>query len=155
VTADTDGVTAEAGAAFEDLAVLRDALVTESGVPGFTEIVGRTDGDTTTYVRVTVDSDASEADVRERTDVGEETTVHMPGEWDREFPEMDTDRAEAFLNGDGSSQWPRLRTAGRAPRGGVARGVATVTFKTPRDSCVSSRRSVPRSRSPPRVRSRV
>lgn len=44
-----------------------------------------------------VTGDPTETEVRNREQVGTETVVHMPGEWDREFPRIDTERVEAFL----------------------------------------------------------
>jgi PGF-CTERM protein len=96
-------VVLEGGVQFEDLAALRDALAeSEEDFPaGFTSAVGRTEdgGTTQTYVRVqgAVGSGASESDVRALAYVDSDTTVNMPGDWDREFPEMDTDRARDYL----------------------------------------------------------
>jgi PGF-CTERM protein len=92
----------EAGAQFQDLAALRDALAeTDEGIPaGFASAVARPeDGETKTYVRVdgAVSSGASESDVRALAYVDSDTTVNMPGSWDREFPTMDVDRARNYL----------------------------------------------------------
>jgi hypothetical protein len=91
----------DTGAAFEDLAALRDAVQSTGPVPGtFASAVGRTEGDTfKSYVRLTgaVDADASEDEVRDLSVVDDETTVHMPGEGDRDFPSMDTERAREYL----------------------------------------------------------
>jgi hypothetical protein len=94
-----DGLTLETGAAVAQPGALTDVLATQ-GLPGFTGAVGRTtDGETRSYVRLNgaLPGDASEADVRSLAVVNDSTTVHMPGEWDREFPATDTDRAEEFL----------------------------------------------------------
>ena len=91
----------EAGAKFDNLAALRDVVaVAQGGGLTVTEVVGRTEGNTTNsyvYVRGGVSSDASEEDVRALSVVDENTTVHMPGTWDRSFPEMDRDRARNYL----------------------------------------------------------
>lgn len=90
----------EAGAKFGNMAVLRQALAGMPQVPVFDSVVGRTEGGaTTTYVRVSgaVSGDAGESDVRSLPAVGPDTTVHLPGTWDREFPTMDTQRAREFL----------------------------------------------------------
>lgn len=101
VSVDEENVRVEVGAQFNNLSALRDAFAENETVPaGMTSVVGRTEGNTTTtYVRVqnAVGADASESDVRALSFVDEDTTVHMPGDWDREFPTMDTERAASFL----------------------------------------------------------
>lgn len=98
-----DGTHIEAGAAFGNLSALRDTIASEAGAPhlsNVTEVVGRIDGnDQTTYVHASgaVGGDASESDVRALEPVGEDTTIHMPGDWDREFPSLDVASARAFL----------------------------------------------------------
>ena len=92
----------QAGAQFENLAALRDTLAeTEEGFPaGFASAVARPeDGETKTYVRVSgaVGSGAAESDVRSLAYVDSDTTVNMPGDWDREFPTMDVERARDYL----------------------------------------------------------
>ena len=91
----------EAGAAFEDLASLRDALraSTDSNLK-IASAVGRTsDGQVNTYVRLdaAVSADATESDVRKLGPVGENTTVHLPGSYDRTFPETDVEGAYEYL----------------------------------------------------------
>jgi hypothetical protein len=79
-----------------------DALANDTGLPPMTSVVGRTEnGTTTTYVRVpdAVEGDPTEADLRALPWVDEDTTVHLPGTWDREFPTVDTERASEFLEG--------------------------------------------------------
>lgn len=95
-------VVIEGGAQFEDLAALRDALAeSEPGFPaGMTSAVGESEnGATKTYVKVSgaVSSGAAESDVRALAYVDSDTTVHMPGDWDREFPSVDTDAARNYL----------------------------------------------------------
>lgn len=97
---DSDGVRFEAGAAFGNLSALRDALVEQTGSPMVTSVVGREDSQGGgTYVRVSnaVGGDATESDVRALAAVDAGTTIHMPGEGDRDFPSMDVDRARNFL----------------------------------------------------------
>lgn len=102
-----DGFHLEAGAAFGNLSALRDAIAEASDLPIVTEAVGRSDGDggeTTVRVAGAVSADASESSVRALPYVDDDTTVYMPGEGDREFPSMDVDRAETFLQSvEGSS----------------------------------------------------
>lgn len=99
---DADGLRVEAAAAFENLAAIRDEFAGEEDVPAVTEVVGRSE-ENATYVRVSdaVAADASPEEVRSLPYVDEEAAVHAPGEWDREFPSMDTDRARSFLEAGG------------------------------------------------------
>jgi hypothetical protein len=95
-----EGLTVEAGGAFGDLGTFRDTLAAEQDLPALSDAVGRTaDGETTSYVRVpgAVPADPSEDDVRSLSAVNGTTAVNMPGEWDREFPTVDTERASEFL----------------------------------------------------------
>jgi PGF-CTERM protein len=91
----------EAGAKFDNLAALRDVVAVAQG-DGLqvTETVGRTEGNVTNsyvYVRGAAPGDASEEDIRALSVVDANTTVHMPGTWDREFPTMDRPRARNYL----------------------------------------------------------
>lgn len=45
-----------------------------------------------------VSPEPTETDVRDREQVGSDTAVSMPGEWDREFPAIDRDRVESILD---------------------------------------------------------
>lgn len=108
---DEDGLRLEAGAAFGNLTALRDALARQSGLPRVTEAVGRagtTGDDVILRVDGAVDGQPTEAAVRALPQVDANTAVHLPGEWDREFPTMDTDRAKSFL----SSVLPSLGSSG-------------------------------------------
>jgi PGF-CTERM protein len=91
----------EAGAAFEDLASLREAVraSTASNLK-IASVVGRTSDDQLyTYVRLdaAVSADATESDVRKLGPVGENTTVHLPDTYDRSFPETDVQGAYEYL----------------------------------------------------------
>lgn len=95
-----DGFHLEAGAAFGNLSALRDAVAERADLPTVTEAVGRFDqgsGETTVRVASAVSADASESSVRALPAVDDGTTIYMPGEGDREFPSMDVERAETFL----------------------------------------------------------
>jgi len=99
----TEGdVTFEAGAKFEDMAAFRDALKQTGRIDlTITDVVGRTNesGSLNQYVYVegAVSANASEEDVRALSVVDEDTTVHMPGTYNRSFPEMETERAYTYL----------------------------------------------------------
>ena len=94
-------VRVEAGAKFDEPGVFEAALDGVPALPAFSTMVGRTEaGQTNHYLRLdgAVSADASESAVRELALVGPETTVHMPGTWDREFPSMDAERSRDFLD---------------------------------------------------------
>lgn len=91
----------EAGAAFGNGSALSSAIETVTGY-GVTQVVGVTeDTGTATYVRSDslVDEPTEEA-VRSLDTVDDETTVNLPGDWDRDFPEMDTSAASDYLGVD-------------------------------------------------------
>lgn len=97
-----DTVELEAGAAFQDLTAFRDAVrASEDGFDlKIASITGRTnDGQLETYVlaKGAVGADANETEVRELEAVGDDTAVHMPGEYNRTFPEPDVERAYNYL----------------------------------------------------------
>ncbi|MFP9190722.1 hypothetical protein ACLI4Q_03515 [Natrialbaceae archaeon A-CW1-1] len=102
----------EAAMAFEDMTELEgvpfevDDELTVSAVHAETE-----DGTTTFYITAEgyVGANADESEVREKRHVGEDTDVHLPGEWDREFPSIDEDEVRSYLEdatGDDSSLLP-------------------------------------------------
>lgn len=105
----SDGnVTVEAAASFDNLTAVRDAIREESDDDAtFTRAFSEFEGEeTVTYVRLrnAVGSDASESDVRALSSVGEDTEVHLPGDWDpseKTFPELDTEETNEFLGIDG------------------------------------------------------
>lgn len=99
-------MTLEAGAAFQDLAALRDAVSSSTDMPKIAGAVGRTEGDQArAYVTVSgaVESGADESAVRALDYVGEDTTVHMPGDYDRSFPETNVTEAYDYLGLDAGS----------------------------------------------------
>lgn len=104
VSVTRDEVRIEAGAAFEDMAAFRDAFRETTGTDlTVASAVGRTEnGTTTSYVRVVgaVDGNASnvtETDVRALGPVTENTTVHLPGTYNRTFPEADVRGSYEYL----------------------------------------------------------
>lgn len=95
---DDEGWSLEAGAAFENGTALSSAIETTEGIK-VTEVVGQQEnGGVTTYVKVEgfVDETTEEA-VRSREQVDDETEVNLPGDWNREFPETDTEAAASYL----------------------------------------------------------
>ncbi|UTF54918.1 hypothetical protein [Natronosalvus rutilus] len=118
----------ETAAAFGNMTELEGVpFETEDGLT-VTAVHGETENATTTmYVTVEgfVGEDADEAEVREQRQVGEDTTVHQPGEWDREFPSINEDEVRSFLEEgeDDDSLLPISTTAAAAA--GIA-GVAVI-----------------------------
>ena len=93
-----NGWNVEAGTAFDNGTALVSAVEDSEGLR-VTDIVGeQDDGVLTTYFEVEgfVDETTEQA-VRESEQVDDETTVNMPGEWNRDFPEMDTEAASDYL----------------------------------------------------------
>lgn len=98
---DADGLLVETGASFGNLTAIRDAVSQQANVPPVSEVAGHTGADGgETHVRVTgaIEGEVTESKARSMTGVGAETTVHLPGEWDREFQSMNVDRAREFLD---------------------------------------------------------
>ncbi len=99
-SASTDGTNVRAGAQFGDLESLADVVGETYGGLDIGDVVVRTEGETTrtyVYVEGAVSEGASEEDVRSLSVVDEDTQVNMPGDYDREFPTADPDRAADFL----------------------------------------------------------
>lgn len=107
-------VTMRAAANFENMSAFQDALG-DSYDGDVTAIVGRTDGDeSVTYVRVTgaVGEDPSRSDVRALSVADEDTTIKMPGEWNRTFPAMDVQSVRAYLGYDTPTASPGAASNG-------------------------------------------
>lgn len=95
---DEEGWNVEGGLAFDNGTALASAIEATEDIR-ITEIVGQQEEEgVATYVKTEgfVDETTEEA-VREYDQVGEETTVNMPGDWDRDFPEMDRQAAADYL----------------------------------------------------------
>lgn len=100
-----DKAVIEAGASFQNLSAMRAAF--DESYPGGDSdqfmLAGLVHEDTgevaKTYVRVENVGDGSptESDVRNLEGVGDDTEIKMPGEWDRDFPTMDSADARDFL----------------------------------------------------------
>lgn len=125
----------EAGAAFDDLASLRDALRASSDSNlKIASAVGRTEGDTLyTYVRLdsAVSANATEEDVRALGPVGADTTVHLAGSYNRTFPETDVQGAYEYLGIERDTPTPSPTPGGDGgPIGqpGFGLGVAAVAL---------------------------
>ncbi|MFP8891216.1 hypothetical protein ACLI4U_15840 [Natrialbaceae archaeon A-CW2] len=90
----------EAAMSFDDMTALdgvpfeTDDGETITGIHAETE-----DGVTTFYITLEdyVGENADEAEVREKDQVGPDTEVHLPGEWDRDFPSIDEEAVQSYL----------------------------------------------------------
>jgi hypothetical protein len=93
-----EGWNIEAGAAFGNGTALASAIEATEDIR-VTQIVGeQEDGGVSTYVKTEgFVEETTEDEVRSREQVGDETTVNLPGDWDREFPEMDRQSAADYL----------------------------------------------------------
>ncbi len=95
---DDGTITMEAGATFDDLAAFEDQLTDAYDGLSVTHIYGDTDEEATyVYASGMVSGDASEDDVRAESIVNDETTVHMPGEWDEDHPRLDMQQVTDYL----------------------------------------------------------
>lgn len=89
----------ETGAKFANASAFAGAME-ESYGHAVESIVSRPDdGSQVTYVRVEgmVGENATKSEIRSLEIANESTTIELPGEWDREFPTMDTKSAAEFL----------------------------------------------------------
>ena len=133
VSVTRDEMRIEAGAAFEDMAAFRDAFSETTGTDlTVASAVGRTEnGTTTSYVRVVgaVDGNASnvtESDVRALGPVTENTTVHLPGTYNRTFPEADVRGSYEYLGLEYSTPTEPTASPGQPGFGVVAAATALV-----------------------------
>ncbi|KDE59693.1 hypothetical protein EL22_19085 [Halostagnicola sp. A56] len=123
----------------------------ESHGLALTELHVETAGDSSTVSLVTsafVGDDPSESAVREREQIGPETKVYMPGEWERDLPEIDQKRVEAFLgteleesDDDGATAGPLVAVIVIAGLGLVAvyGGYRTIGRRTESDRTETTR----------------
>ena len=119
-----DDVQFQAGASFEDMESFRAVMQDE-----FDGEVASTyadlEGDSKAYVHVdgAFGENATESEVREHRAVDEDTTLHLPGDWDpatKEFPKMDQEEARNYLD----IEEPETTTsAGTSDGGNVASGL--------------------------------
>lgn len=107
VSVDSEDVTIEAGAKFDNMSALGQQVGDAFGGHTVTQIAGGVgDGESNelhVHVDGLVDSGASEEDVQELSVASSSTEVHTGGDWDRSFNTMDTESAQQFLglNDDG------------------------------------------------------
>ncbi|EFW93957.1 hypothetical protein ZOD2009_02400 [Haladaptatus paucihalophilus DX253] len=130
VDVESGTVTLEGGAKFDNMTAFADVLGDSYGDTEVASIVGRTNNDTTTtYVRVTglVDENATKEDVRALAVANADTEIHMPGEWDREFPSMDTEDAATYL-GVQQANGKETKSASESGQPGFGVGIAVVAL---------------------------
>ncbi|MGA9399532.1 PGF-CTERM sorting domain-containing protein [Haladaptatus sp.] len=93
-------VTVKGGAQFDNMSAFANVLGDSYGGANVADVVGRTNGNTTTtyvHVKGLVGESATKADVRALAIVNDDTEIYMPGEWNRSFPSMDTKGAATYL----------------------------------------------------------
>jgi PGF-CTERM protein len=105
VSFDDEAVTVEAGAKFDNISALSSEMNEAYGGHQITQVVGQYDNESDTdemhvHVNNLVSEDADESDVRALAVADEDTEIHTD-DWDREFPDMDTQGAKQFLGIDG------------------------------------------------------
>jgi len=89
----------EAGAKFANASAFAGVMEETYGHTVRSIVSRPDDGSQATYVRVEglVGENATKSEVRSLEVANESTTIKLPGEWDREFPTMDTKSAAEFL----------------------------------------------------------
>ena len=99
VSAEDGQLRVEAGAKFANASAFGDLMEETYGHTVQSVVSRPDDGSQVTYVRVEglVDGSATKSDVRSLDVANESTTIRLPGEWDREFPAMDSTSAAEFL----------------------------------------------------------
>lgn len=99
-------VQVEGGAKFENMSAIADTFSDSLSVSGVASETS--DGTTSMYVYVDDMGDidtasATKADLEHLSVVGPETTVHAAGEWDEEFPDVDTAGMSEYLDVESQS----------------------------------------------------
>ena len=101
VNVGSDEVTFQAGASFENMTSFRSVMEDEFGgdIASMNANLGE---DSKAYVAVegAFGENASESEVRAHKAVGEDTAIHLPGDWDpasQSFPKMDQEEARDYL----------------------------------------------------------
>ncbi|MFT4889910.1 MAG: PGF-CTERM protein [Halobacteriales archaeon] len=99
ISAEDGQLRVEAGAKFANASAFADLMQETYGHTVESVVSQPEDGSQVTYVRVEglVDGSATESDVRSLDLADEDTEIKLPGEWDREFPAMDSTSAAEFL----------------------------------------------------------
>ena len=96
-----DDVQFQAGASFENMESFQSVMRDEFD-GNVASMYADLSGDSKAYVRVdgAFGQNASASEVREHRAVSEDTTLHLPGDWDpatKEFPKMDQEEARNYL----------------------------------------------------------
>lgn len=97
-----DDVQFQAGASFENMESFR-AVMEDEFDGEVASMYADLGGDSKAYVHVdgAFGENATESEVREHRAVDEDTTLHLPGDWDpatKEFPKMDQEEARNYLD---------------------------------------------------------
>ncbi|MFC6955245.1 hypothetical protein [Halorubellus litoreus] len=136
VNVGSDEVTFQAGASFENMTSFRAVMQDEFGgdIASMNANLGE---DSKAYVAVegAFGENASESEVRAHEAVGEDTEVHLPGDWDpasQSFPKMDQEEARDYLGieepetSDGTDSGTEGTGSGGLPGFGVPAAFAAV-----------------------------
>jgi PGF-CTERM protein len=120
-------VSFRAAAQFDDIAAFREVVDETYG--GQVESIATRggDGSSTTYVRVQglAGENPSKEEIRSMAVADEDTTIKLPGEWDRTFPAMDVESVESFLGieqkepDETGNQTATTATTGSSDSGGL------------------------------------
>ncbi|WP_408959378.1 hypothetical protein [Natrinema sp. 74] len=122
-------VRVEGGAKFENMSKITDTI---SGTLSVSGVASEMNGDTASmyvYVDSMGDVDtasATKADIEHLSVVGSETTVHAAGEWDKEFPSVDTEQMNNYLEGKNGSDKKDDESSSSIPGFGFGAGLTSV-----------------------------
>jgi PGF-CTERM protein len=105
ISAQDGQIRVEAGAKFANASAFGDVMQETYGHTVRSVVSQPADGSQVTYVRVEglTDEDPTKSAVRDMGIADEDTTIELPGEWDRDFPTMGATSAVEFLGYDPAS----------------------------------------------------
>jgi len=135
VTVDGGQLSASGGARFADVAAFAPLVEASLGTQVRSVASRAVTDERVRYVRVQglTGPDPTREDVRALPIADADTTINLPGEWDREFPSMNVRSAESFLGVERTTAAPAVTTAepedgsGGLPGFGVGLGVVALT----------------------------
>ncbi|TMT85647.1 hypothetical protein E2L06_03170 [Haloterrigena sp. H1] len=122
-------VRVEAGARFENMSAITDTVSDSMSISGVA--TEQTNETTSMYVYVDdmdgIDTaSATKSDIEHLSVVGPETTVHEAGEWDEEFPEVDTDSMSEYLEQSNGESGSKTTDSDDMPGFGIGAGLTAL-----------------------------